>query len=130
MKIIVIALMIFFLNLSVAMIDLLDIYVVNAPVDKKWLSEVESAVAVQSLNYDPDIAAEVSTSFGFGDFVTGFLRFRDMLYRVVNVSATIRLFDSKNEWGAIPTFFGFAASIIYIVGIAQFISNRSTKGMQ
>ncbi|HDY89803.1 MAG TPA: hypothetical protein ENH82_17015 [bacterium] len=127
MKIIVIAMMMFFLNLSVAMVDVLGIYDYNTVTSNQWNTDIDSAKSEQ---YDPDIAADVQTSFGFGDFVSGFRFFRDIIFRAVNVSATIRLFDTNNEWGSIPTFFGFAVTFLYILGLAQFISNRSTKGMQ
>ncbi len=127
MKILVIALMIFFLNLSVAMVDLLGIYNFNVARDDLWTDDVST---IRTGQYNPDIAADVQTSFGFGDFVSGFNDLVKAIFRSVNVAATIQLFDTNDEWGAIPGLFATAVTIIYLLGVAQFISNRSTKGMQ
>ena len=130
MKVIVIALMIFFLNLSVVMVDSLGLYNYNQVTGGQWETTIKTATSEEIEAYNPDIAADVQTSFGFGDFISGFRSLRDIIFRVVNVGATIKRFDSKDEWGQIPNLFGLAAGFIYILGLAQFISNRGTKGMQ
>ncbi len=135
MKVITIALTLFFLNLAMVMVSTLDIYNFNIAAEDQWRAEVESA---QEGAFDPNIAVDVSVSFGFGDFVTGFQKFRDVLWRVVNVGETIKLFFGIGNCNLaeninlckIADLFGFAAGIIYILGIAQFIANRGTKGMQ
>ncbi|KKK53812.1 hypothetical protein LCGC14_3091010 [marine sediment metagenome] len=124
MKIIVIALMVFFLNVTLNIVGLLDIYEFNIAADEVWIQDIESA---RSEKYDPDVGADVATSFGFGDFITGFRKFRDTIYRVVNVAATLRLFGLDAE---LSRLFGAVVFALYLLGIAQFISNRSTKGMQ
>lgn len=126
MKVIILALIVFFLQVSVSIVDVLDIYQSNIVTvgENQWITEVESA---QSDVYDPSAAVDVATSFGFGDFVNGFLRFRDMFYRVVNVKATLVLFGVDS---AIAGLVGLGTIILWILGVAQFISNRATKGMQ
>ncbi len=124
MKVITIALTLFFLNLSMVMVSTLDIYSFNIAAEDQWREEVESAQAQQ---FDPDVAVDVAVSFGFGDFVTGFKTFVNILWRVVNVGETLKLFGVDDT---IAGLFGLAGGIVYILGITQFIANRGTKGMQ
>ena len=124
MKVITIALTLFFLNLAMVMVSTLDIYSFNIAADDQWRTEVESAQAEQ---YNPDVGVDAAVSFGFGDFVTGFRTFVNILWRVVNIGETLKLFGVDS---AIANLFGLAGGIVYILGITQFISNRGTKGMQ
>lgn len=131
MRLFVLAVLMFLLNLSVVMVDTLGIYQFGIATDSQWTDDVEN---VENQKFDPDISADVSTSFGFGDFVSGFKLFRDTLFRIVNIGSTLKVFglvDSADCVGCstLSNFFGFAGFIIYILGISQFISNRSTKGM-
>ena len=118
-----IALMLFFLNLSFVIVDELGIFNYNIATSDKWREAVEIA---ESSRFDPDVSADVSAAFGFGDFFSGFSVFRDMIFRVVFMGDTLRLFGIDDT---IASMFSFAGSIIYIIGVAQFISNRSLKGM-
>lgn len=123
MRLFVLAMTMFLLNLSIIIVDELGIYNINIATDSQWRDDV---VAVQVQKFDPDISADVSTSFGFGDFVSGFKNFVDILFRVVFISATLELFGVDPQ---IAFFFGLAGVIIYALGLAQFISNRSLKAM-
>ncbi len=133
MKVITIALTLFFLNLSMVMVSTLGIYNFNIAAEDQWRAEIESA---QTQQFDPDVGVDAAVSFGFGDFVTGFKTFVNIIWRVVNVGVTIKLFFGLNcntnftSLCTIADLFGFAGGIVYILGITQFISNRSTKSMQ
>ncbi len=124
MKVITIALTLFFLNLSMVMVSTLGIYNFDIAAEDLWRAEVESA---QTEQYNPDVGVDAAVSFGFGDFVTGFRTFVNILWRVVNVGETLKMFGVD---AAIAGLFGLAGGIVYILGITQFISNRGTKGMQ
>ncbi len=106
------------------MVDTLGIYDYNIATSDKWREEVEAAEASK---FDPDISADVSAAFGFGDFVSGFKVFVNMIFRITFMGETLKLFGIDNT---IANMFSFAGSIVYILGISQFISNRATKGMQ
>ncbi len=124
MKVITIALTLFFLNLSMVMVSTLGIYNFDIAAEDLWRAEVESA---QTEQYNPDVGVDAAVSFGFGDFVTGFRTFVNILWRVVNVGETLKMFGVD---AAIAGLFGLAGGIVYILGITQFISNRGTKSMQ
>ncbi len=124
MKVITIALTLFFLNLSMVMVDTLNIYNFNIAAEDQWRAEVEAAETEQ---YNPDVGVDAAVSFGFGDFVTGFRTFVNILWRVVNIGVTLELFGVDS---GIAGLFGLAGGIVYILGITQFIANRGTKGMQ
>ena len=124
MKVITIALTLFFLNLSMVMVSTLGIYNFNLAAEDLWRAEVEAA---QTEQYNPDVGVDAAVSFGFGDFVTGFRTFVNILWRVVNIGVTLELFGVDET---IAGLFGLAGGIVYILGITQFIANRGTKGMQ
>ncbi len=131
MRLFVLAMVLFLLNLSVVMVDELGLYSTNIATDEQWRDDVRG---ISDQQFDPDIAADVSTSFGFGDFVTGFKNFVDVVFRIVNLGSTLKTFglvDSADcvNCSSISDLFGLAGIIIYALGLAQFISNRSTKGM-
>ena len=123
MRVFVLAMMLFLFNLSVVMVDTLGIYDEGIPVTDKWQNEVDAA---KEGRFDPDISADVSASFGFGDFISGFKIFVSAIFRVTFMGETLKLFGIDNT---IANLFSAAGGIIYILGVAQFISNRGMKGM-
>ncbi len=125
MKLITLALMLFFLNLSAFLVNTAGVfpnYIFVAQSD--WRDEVEGA---KSGKFDPDVAADVTTSFGFGDFVTGFKQFVQIFFRITFVGEQLKLFGLEEKIANVMSLGGI---IIYLLGIAQFISNRGTKSMQ
>ncbi|KKL09610.1 hypothetical protein LCGC14_2564140 [marine sediment metagenome] len=131
MRLFILALTLFFLNLSVVMVDTLGIYEFNVASDSLWRDDLEG---IKSKQFDPDVAADVAVSFGFGDFVSGFKNFVDILFRAVNLGTTLKTFGLTNgpncsNCDVISDLFGFGGLIIYLLGLSQFISNRGTKGM-
>jgi len=132
MKLIVLALVLFFLNLSVVMTDTLNIFEYNVVSQDGWREDVEG---IKAQKFDPDISADVSTSFGFGDFVSGFKNFIDAIWRITLVGEQLKIFGVRSsptclDCDKLANLFSFAGLIIYSLGLSQFISNRSTKGMQ
>ena len=129
MRVVIIALTLFFLNLSVVMVSTLDIYSFNIAVEDKWRAEVDAA---KTNKFDPDQALQLP----FGDFFTGARTFIAMIWRVTLIGETLKLFFGLNcnsnfvSLCAIADTFSFAGMIIYFLGIAQFIAKTPTKGMQ
>ena len=127
MRLFVLAMTLFLLNISIVMVDTLGIYninIANQGTSSEWFDEVQNA---QGKKFDPDLSADVSTSFGFGDFISGFKNFIDLVFRIVFIGTTLELFGVDST---IATLFGFVGVIVYLLGLSQFVSNRSTKGMQ
>ena len=125
MRIIIIAMLLFFLNLSVQVIDILDIFQYNIATQSDWNVEVKDIENRQYLR--SDVTADVSTSFGFGDFIVGLNLFIDFIFRVLFISATLQLFGLDPVIAnlvSLPVFF------LYGLGLIQLIGNRATKGMQ
>ena len=125
MRVIIIAFLVFFLNLSVQIVDVLDIYAFNIPTQTAWSDEVTNIEDRQYLR--SDVTADVSTSFGFGDFIVGLNIFIDFIFRVLFVSATLKLFGTPT---AIANLVSIPVFLLYGLGLAQFIANRGTKSMQ
>lgn len=125
MKILTIAMMVFLIQLSVVIVDVLDIYKFNIATQTSWVDEVESVENQQYLR--SDVTTDVSTSFGFGDFIVGLRLFIDFIWRVLNISATFQLFGLDP---VLSRFISAPVFILYGLGLAQFIGNRGTKGME
>ncbi len=120
MRIILLALMLFFLNLSIVMVDILGIYNINIATSDNWNKEVEQA---KTDTFDPDQAVTLP----FGDFFSGARTFIAMIWRVTLVGETLKLFGVDD---LIANAFSLAGAIVYFLGLSQFISRVSTKGMQ
>ena len=123
MRVFVLAMMLFLFNLSMVMVDTLGIFNYNIPISDKWTDEIDAA---KEGRFDPDVSADVSAAFGFGDFVSGFKIFVNAIFRVTFIGETLKLFGIDST---ISNLFSAAGGIIYIIGISQFISNRGMKGM-
>ena len=125
MRIIILAMILFFLNLSIQVIDVLDIFQHNIATQTDWNVE---AIDIEGRKYlRSDVTADVSTSFGFGDFIVGLNIFIDFLFRTLFISATLQLFGVPPLLANLisaPVFF------LYGLGLIQLIGNRGTKGMQ
>ena len=63
---------------------------------------------------------------GFGDFVTGFKLFVDIFFRATLLGEQLILFGLDSTLASLVSLAGV---IIYLLAIAQFISNRGTRGM-
>ncbi len=124
MRLYVLAMIMFLLNLSVVMVDTLGIYNFNIATDSQWRNDISD---VKTKSLDPATSADVSTSFGFGDFISGFNIFIGAVYRIVNIGTTLILFGVNST---IANIFGAAGGIVYLLGLAQFVSNRGLRGMQ
>ena len=125
MRILLIAMIVFFLQISIGLVDVLNIFDYNIATQDDWVTETTS---IQNQAYlKSDVTAEVSTTFGFGDFIVGMKIFIDTIWRVLNIRQTLVLFGLNS---ALATIFTAIVFLLYGLGLAQFISNRSTKGMQ
>lgn len=113
------------LQLSVVVVDTLALYDLGIATQSDWVDEAQSVEQRQYLR--SDVATDVSTSFGFGDFIVGLKNFIDFVWRVLNVAATLEMF------GLDPTLARLVSApvfLLYGIGLAQFIAGRGTKGMR
>jgi len=94
---------------------------------EEGFSEIEQE-SIENMNYLQSVATTDTTiSFGFGDFVVGFLRFVGILaWGIVAVPYTLTKFGLD---ATLAVSFSIPVYFMYLLGIAQFIANRSTKGM-
>ena len=126
MKIITIALILFLLSLSVSMVDELNIYQFSPAGTDQWIDDVDSIKEEKYLR--SDVTADVSTNFGFGDFIVGLKTFIKVLWRAIWVNNTLELGFGLNK--EISILFSLAVLFLYSMGLVQLISGRATKGMQ
>ncbi len=128
MKLVILASMLFLLNISIVIVDELNIYHFKPGESDNWRQDIED---IQTQKFDPDVAVDVATSFGFGDFISGFKNFVTALWRITLLGNNLKMFglDPDGET-SIVFLFNTLGIFIYILGIFQFISNRGLKGMQ
>ena len=124
MKLVILASMLFLLNISIVIVDTLGIYHFKPAESDNWRQDIED---VQAQKFDPDVAVDVATSFGFGDFISGFKNFVTALWRATLMGNQLKIFGLDNS---LALLFNTLGIFIYILGIFQFISNRGLKGMQ
>ena|SRR3990167_1368367 len=133
MKFITIALLILLINVSASIINAVDatagtLYFTDTinPYEEPY-SDL-GAKAVQGDSYFQNSATQdTSTSFGFGDFAVGFAKFVGIfLWGIVAVPYTLQQFGLPLF---IASFVSIPVYLSYLLALAQFISNRATKGM-
>lgn len=93
-----------------------------------WVDSVnDKQLANESYVQSSISASATSTSFGFGDFIKGFYYFvKAVGLGVVAVPYTLSML------GLIAPFTYYFSAVVYFMyflGIAQFIANRSMRGM-
>ena len=126
MKIITIALLLFSLSLSISMVEELNIYQYSPADTDQWRGDVDAIKEEKYLR--SDVTADVSTNFGFGDFLVGLKTFIKVLWRAIWVNNILHLsFGLNNE---ISILFSLAVVFLYSLGLVQLISGRAAKGMQ
>lgn len=78
---------------------------------------------------------DTSVSFGFGDFFRGIFMFVNTVWwGIVSVKGTIANImcggiDCNDARDDIARYISYIIYFIYVLGLAQFISNRASKGM-
>ena len=95
--------------------------------DEEAFKEIEQDV-IKEQSYLQNVAIEdTSVSFGFGDFFRGIWIFvKTVWWGVVAVNGTIVAFGIDSQ---IATYISIIIYFIYGIALAQFISNRASKGM-
>ena len=116
--------MIFLISLSASIINAAEIYTgYSVQPDSGYYGKIEEETQSQ---YFQNSATQTTDSFGFGDFTRAFKVFSEFAKSIVIVPYMLKQFGMPND---IAIYLGFAVYFIYIAGIAQFIGNRGTKGM-
>lgn len=129
MKFYTIALMVFLLNISAAVINVAGLFTgYSIQPQQSWIDEA-SATATQNEEYFQNIAAQdVSENLGFGDFLKGLALFiRQFAKGVIAPYYLLKQFGMPTRI-AIPI--SSSVYIIYFFAIAQFIANRGAKSME
>ena len=125
MRILFIAILVFFLQVSIGLVDVLGIYDYNIATQNNWLEET---ISIENQAYlRSDVTADVSTTFGFGDFIVGMNILIKTVKRVLWLPDTLKLFGLD---AVLAVLFSGGVFLLYGLGLAQFISNRGTKGMR
>lgn len=129
MKFIVIVMLFFILNLSISIVNTLDQTPAYKIQPQESLLADASQQSLQGEEYFQSAAAQdASTNFGFGDFVKGFWLFVKTFSKGVVAPKYILTQFGVNS--TIATYFSLPIYLLYSLAIAQFVSNRSTKGMK
>jgi hypothetical protein len=125
MKFFAIALFIFLLNISISVINTVDVLYTEVQPQDEYITEVQNVAGTGS--YSETGVTSSSENFGFGDFVKAFWYF----IKAVGM-AIVGVYWLYTSFGLAPQLailFSAPVYLLYIVGIAQFIGNRGMKNM-
>lgn len=128
MRIINIVLMLFFINLSAAIVNSINMYEhYQIQADQMAIDDVKNSVSGDSEYFQNSAANNENNNFSFGDFLKGFFMFIGTFalgmilcpYLMVQFGMDVSLAIMCS----VPIY------ALYGLAIAQFISNRATKAM-
>lgn len=121
-----IAMLIFLLNVSVLFVNELDIFYVTHQAQQDWFDDVNQP-ELSNEEYIQTSVSSTTTDFGFGDFVKGLWYFiKSLGLAIIGVPYVLVIFGLQPPYTYI---FSLPVYLIYVVALAQFISNRGLKGM-
>ena len=122
-------LFLFFIQLSLAVVNATDILQTEYQEQSDWFQDVNQKELADESYVQSQISPNVE-SFGFGDFIKGILYFvKAVGWGIISVPYTLNQFgitysNPLNYLFSLPIYF------LYFLAIAQFISNRATKTMR
>ena len=126
MKYYAIALLIFLINVSVAATNEMGILYTEIHPQDDWFGNVDNN-ALANENYVQSSVSSTSTNFGFGEFAKGLWYFVKAIgLAIIGVPYVLAMFGLQSPYTYI---FSLPIYLIYLVGIAQFVSNRALKTM-
>lgn len=129
MKYITIVTVLLLLQVSLATINAIQ-FTIGYQVQpyEEAFKQVKDDTIVNQEYFQSSATQDTSISFGFGDFVKGlFIFIKILTWGILAIPYTLTKFGLDTNLAiyiSIPVYF------MYGLGIAQFIANRSTKGMQ
>ena len=126
MRYLLLALFIFCMSVSASIINATGFFTHQLPAQTDWFSDVNSA-ALDNQTYSQTTVQSSTTNFGFGDFTKG-------LYwlAIATFKASVGLPWLLYQYGVTTPFNYFLSLVvwmIYLIGLADWIANRNTKGM-
>ena len=125
MKFFAIALFIFLLNISISIVNTVDILYTDVTPQDEYINEIQDVAGTGS--YSETGVTSSSDNFGFGDFINAFWYFiKAVGMAIVGV---YWLYTSFGLSPALAILFSAPVYLLYIVGIAQFIGNRAMQSM-
>jgi hypothetical protein len=126
MKYVAIALLVFLISVAAAFVNEIGLFNSSVQPQSDWFGNVDQA-QIAGQEYNPGTVSDTGVDFGFGDFVKGLWYFiKAVGLAIVGIPYILASFGLKSPFiyiMSVPVY------LIYIIGIAQFISNRGLKGM-
>lgn len=128
MKFLQITILILLLNVSIAVINISGMFPgFNILPQQDWLDSLTSQASQNQQYFQSTATQQVSSSFGFGDFVRGLILFVETF--VIGIVAPGYIFHAFGMTALLALLISLPIYPIYILGIAQLISNRNTVFM-
>lgn len=120
--------LIFMLNVSISMINALGVVgTYSTQPQQQWINDVGEQ-ALQDEEYFQSVATQdVSTAFGFGDFLKGLVLFVTTF--AVGVLAPAYILTAFGVPTAQAILWSLPFYPVYALALSQYISNRNTKSM-
>lgn len=127
MKFLTIVTLLLLIHVCGGILNVVNLYNGNLVVDEESLQEIQNDVVVGQSYITNPVSEDTSTNLGFGDFFKGLLVFiKTIWWGVISVKGTLTSLGVPEE---IARWIGYIIYFIYGIAIANYISNRSTKGM-
>lgn len=125
MKYVLIAMLIFIINISMAMTNALGFYSFSLQEHDEWMNSVDEAEVSEESYVSSQVNSD--TDFNFGDFVKGLWIFiKTFGLGVLAFGYTLKAFGLMYPFTWLITIIVW---VIYALGISQYIANRTTKSM-
>jgi len=126
MKYYAIALLVFLISVAAAFTNELDLFNDKLNPQDDWFDNVDDA-ELAGQEYSQGTVSDTDINFGFGDFIKGLWYFiKSIGLAIVGVPYILAGFGLQAPfiyYVSIPVY------LIYLIGIAQFISNRGIRNM-
>lgn len=126
MKIYTIAIFLFCIQISIALIEVSGVFDSNYAYNSQWVQE-QGSIAYNESFLDYQVGGETDVSFSVGDFFKGLWLF------IKSLAKTIIIFPYVLVQFGVPSFMAGLLSapvyLVYIASLIQFIANRQFEGM-
>lgn len=128
MKFVKIALFMFLLQCSFAIVNATGLFQPQVQPQNEWISDVNQN-NLQNTSYSQSQATSSTTvDFGFGDFVKGLFYFvLGLAKAVISVPYTLGQLGLRNPF---TYYLSAPVYLLYLFGFAQWVANRNTQGME
>ena len=125
MKMVTIALLLFMIQASASIVNAMGLLQYGITTDDTSFDNAKRQIESQQY-FQSSAQTDTSVSFGFGDFVKGLGMLVDAVVGIIIIPYLMHQFGMPISYAIL---FSIPLYLIYVLGYAQFVANRSLKVM-